>query len=126
MAIPNVVNLTQASATSTITAAGLVVGSVTNLASTIVPAGSVISQSPAAGTQAPAGTAIALSVSSGPPGLSIANASAVEGNTGCSPCTSLNFTVTLSAASSQTVTVNYSTIAGTAGADLVSDRKSVV
>jgi hypothetical protein len=114
--VPNVVNLSQASATSAITGAGLVVGSVTNLASTIVPAGSVISQSLVAGTLAQAGSEIALSVSSGTPGLSIANGTVAEGSTGCSPCSSLVFTVTLSAASSQTVTVNYSTIAGTASA----------
>jgi beta-lactam-binding protein with PASTA domain len=114
--VPNVVNLTQASATSAITGAGLVVGSVTNLSSTIVPAGSVISQSLLAGTLAPAGSVVALTVSSGTPGLSIANASVTEGNTGCSPCTSLIFTVTLSAPSSQTVTVAYSTLAGTASA----------
>ena len=86
----------------------------TPLASTTVPVGTVMSQTPAAGTQVPAGTPVALSVSAGPPTLSIANATAVEGNTQCSPCTAMTFTVTLSAASSQAVSVNYSTLPGTA------------
>src|SRR6185436_19162580 len=47
--VPNVVNLTQAAATTTITTAGLVVGTVTTAASATVPAGSVINQTPAAG-----------------------------------------------------------------------------
>jgi len=46
--------------------------------------------------------------------LSIANASVVEGNTGSSPYTLMPFTVTLSSASSQTVTVSYTTLPGTA------------
>jgi beta-lactam-binding protein with PASTA domain len=114
VAVPNVVNAAQASAAGAITAAGLTVGPVTNLASTVVPAGSVISQSPASGTPVATGSAVALTVSSGTPGLSIANASVVEGNTSCGPCTPMIFTVTLSAASAQTVTVNFSTLGGTA------------
>jgi len=46
--------------------------------------------------------------------LTISDVSVVEGNTQCSPCTAMPFTVSLSAASSQTVTVNYATLAGTA------------
>jgi hypothetical protein len=61
-----------------------------------------------------AGSAVALVVSTGTPSLSIAGASVTEGNTGCAPCTAMVFTVTLSAPSSQTVTVNYSTLPGTA------------
>ena len=48
--MPNVVGLTQAAARA-ITGAGLTVGTVTTASSTTVPAGSVISQSPSAGTQ---------------------------------------------------------------------------
>ena len=47
------------------------------------------------------------------PSLTIANAGLTEGNTGTTP---LGFVVTLSAASGQTVTVNYATAAGTATA----------
>jgi hypothetical protein len=45
------------------------------------------------------------------PTLSINDASVIEGNSGTRP---MVFTVTLSAASSSTVTVNYATLAGTA------------
>jgi len=64
--VPNVVNLTQAAAQSAITAAGLTNGAVTNANSATVPAGSVISQSPAAGASVAPGTAVALTVSLGP------------------------------------------------------------
>src|SRR5256885_5747222 len=47
------------------------------------------------------------------PSLSINNVAVTEGNTGT---TNANFTVTLSAASSRTVTVNYATADGTATA----------
>ena len=50
VAVPNVVNLTQAAATTAITGAGLVLGTVSQQSSTTVPAGSVIRQNPAAGT----------------------------------------------------------------------------
>jgi beta-lactam-binding protein with PASTA domain len=58
--VPDVVNLSQAAATARITAAGMVVGTVTTASSTTVTAGSVISQNPAAGTPASAGSAVDL------------------------------------------------------------------
>lgn len=64
--VPNVVNLTQAAATAAITGAGLVVGGVSQRSSTTVPAGSVISQDPAAGTSVTISSAVTLVVSSGP------------------------------------------------------------
>jgi beta-lactam-binding protein with PASTA domain len=66
VAVPNVLNQTQSAATLTITGAGLVLGTLTQQSSTTVPAGSVISQNPAAGTNVAVGSAIALVVSSGP------------------------------------------------------------
>jgi beta-lactam-binding protein with PASTA domain/Ca2+-binding RTX toxin-like protein len=63
---PNVVGLTQAAATTAITGAGLVVGTITLQASATVPEGSVISQSPTAGTAVTAGSAVNLVVSIGP------------------------------------------------------------
>ena len=50
--VPNVVGQTQAAATTAITNAGLVVGTVTQQASATVPAGRVITQNPPAGTRA--------------------------------------------------------------------------
>jgi len=67
VAVPNVVGQTQASATSAITSAGLTAGAVTQQSSTTVASGSVISESPAAGTSVAKGSAVNLVVSSGAP-----------------------------------------------------------
>jgi len=71
--VPNVVNLSQSVASSAITGAGLKVGTVTTASSATVPSGSVISQSPLAGASATAGSAVNLTVSSGPAGGGIGN-----------------------------------------------------
>jgi hypothetical protein len=64
--VPNVVGMTQSTATSTITGAGLTVGTVTQQSSSTVASGSVISESPAAGTSVTSGSAVNLVVSTGP------------------------------------------------------------
>jgi serine protease len=69
VAVPSVVGQAQTAATSALTGAGLVVGTVTTESSTTVPSGSVISQSPAAGTSVQSGTSVSLVVSSGSPGV---------------------------------------------------------
>lgn len=69
--VPNVVGQTQAAATARLANARLAVGSVTLQASATVPAGQVISQSPAAGTSVADGAWEDLVVSTGPaPGSS--------------------------------------------------------
>jgi beta-lactam-binding protein with PASTA domain len=73
VAVPNVVGETQAAATTSITSAGLVLGTVTNQSSSTVPSGSVISENPGAGTEVNAGSAVNLVISSGPVPLSAAN-----------------------------------------------------
>src|SRR5947199_251673 len=65
--VPNVVGQTQAAATSAITSAGLTVGAVTQQSSSTVASGSVISESPAAGTSVAMASAVNLVVSSGAP-----------------------------------------------------------
>jgi streptogramin lyase len=75
--VPNVVGLTQATATAAIQAAGLVVGTITQSANTTVLYGEVISQGLAAGHSANPGSAVSLVVSSSiaevlPPQLSAA------------------------------------------------------
>ena len=65
VAVPKVVGLTQAAATTSITGASLTLGTVTTQSSATVPSGSVISQSPAAATKIAAGSAVNLTVSSG-------------------------------------------------------------
>jgi serine protease len=67
VAVPNVVGQTQTAATNAITAAGLAVGTITQQSSTTVASGTVISESPAAGTQVASGSSVSLVVSSGPP-----------------------------------------------------------
>src|SRR5205807_1614093 len=58
VAVPNVVGQTQAAATSALTSAGLTAGTVTMQSSTTVASGSVISESPAAGTSVAKGSAV--------------------------------------------------------------------
>lgn len=65
--VPNVVGLTESAAKTAITKAGLTLGNVTTVPSTTVPAGSVVSETPSAGSAVAAGVAVALAVSSGPP-----------------------------------------------------------
>jgi subtilisin family serine protease len=65
--VPSVVNRPQSEAAATIVSAGLSVGAVTTAPSTTVPAGSVISQTPAAGTRVAPGTAVALVIATAPP-----------------------------------------------------------
>jgi hypothetical protein len=65
VSVPNVVGKTQTAASTTITTAGLTVGTVTMASSSTVPSGDVISESPAAGTVVASGSAVNLVVSSG-------------------------------------------------------------
>src|SRR5437588_6962259 len=65
--VPNVVGQTQAAATSAISSAGLTARTVTQQSSTTVASGSVISESPAAGTSVASASAVNLVVSSGAP-----------------------------------------------------------
>ena len=65
VAVPNVVGKTQAAASTAITGAGLVVGTVTQQPSSTVASGEIISESPAAGTDAASGSTINLVVSTG-------------------------------------------------------------
>jgi beta-lactam-binding protein with PASTA domain/N-acetylneuraminic acid mutarotase len=65
VAVPNVVGDTQAAATTAITAAQLVVGTVTTASSPTVASGNVISESPIAGTGVNPGSAVNLVVSTG-------------------------------------------------------------
>ncbi len=66
ISVPDVVGLPQVSAESDIIAAGLTVGTVSTAVSTIVPVGSVISQSPAASALVLQDSAVDLVVSLGP------------------------------------------------------------
>ena len=65
VAVPNLVGQAQTAAPAPVAAAGLVLGTITSAASSTVPAGSVIDQTPAAGTQVSVGSAVNLLVSTG-------------------------------------------------------------
>ena len=81
IATPDVLGLPQADAEAAIVAAGLVVGTVTLFSSDTVAAGNVISQSPLVGYPVTPGTAVDLTVSSGPAGPVIVTVPSVVGST---------------------------------------------
>jgi beta-lactam-binding protein with PASTA domain len=64
VAVPNVEGLTQAAATTAITAAKLTVGAITQQISNTVATGKVVSQDPANGSSVPQGSQVNLVVSS--------------------------------------------------------------
>jgi eukaryotic-like serine/threonine-protein kinase len=66
VAAPDVVGMTQAKATSTLTAAGFTLGRVTQVQSSAGPEGTVVNQSPAAGQLASKGSAVDLEVATEP------------------------------------------------------------
>ena len=76
--LPNVEGLTQDAATTVITAAKLMVGTVTQQSSNTVAAGNVIGQDPANGSSAAQGSPVNLVISSGPQIVTVPN---VEGLT---------------------------------------------
>ncbi len=73
VAVPNVVGLTQAAATTAITEAKLTLGDVTELNSNTVAIGNVISQGPAGGSSAAEGSPVTLVISSGPRMVAVPN-----------------------------------------------------
>ena len=68
--VPKLVSMTQTAAAAAIAGAGLVVGTVTQQPSNTVPSGSVISESPTAGTSVAPGSAVNMVVSRDPSGSS--------------------------------------------------------
>ena len=79
-AVPNVVGMTEAAAATTLTDAGLTLGSVGSQYSSSEPAGSVIGESPAAGSQVNLGSAVALMISTGEAPPASANPLTFENN----------------------------------------------
>ena len=104
ISVPNVVGMTQANATSAITTAGLVVGTVTTATSSTVASGSVISQTPASGTSVNSGSAVNLVVSSGPAQVSVPNVVGMTQANATSAITTAGLVVgTVTTATSSTV-----------------------
>jgi kumamolisin len=118
VAVPNVVGDTQAAATTAITGAGLVVGTVTTASSPTVASGNVISESPIAGTSVSSGSAVNLVVSTGAAPVAVPN---VVGDTQAAASTAITgaglVVGTVTTASSPTVAsgnvISESPIAGT-------------
>ena len=81
--IPNVVGMTQSSASGTITGAGLAVGKVSQVNDS-APAGQVISQNPAGGTSSTLGSSVSITVSLGPVAYTLST-SVIGGNGTVSP-----------------------------------------
>src|ERR1039458_6464853 len=118
VAVPNVVGQTQAAAATAITGAGLVVGTVTTPSSGTVASGSVISETPVAGTLVTLGSAVNLVVSTGPAPVAVPN---VVGQTQAAAATAITgaglVVGTVTTASSGTVAsgrvISESPVAGT-------------
>jgi hypothetical protein len=115
VAVPNVVNSTQAAATTAITGAGLVLGTVTSQSSATVASGSVISESPSAGTSVAAGSSVNLTVSTGPASIAVPN---VVGSSQSSA------TSAITGASLVVGTVTQQSSATVASGDVVSEMPS--
>jgi PASTA domain len=104
VSVPNVVGDTQAAATSSLTGAGLTVGSVTSQASSTVASGEIISESPAAASSVAKGSTVTLVVSSGPPMATVPSAVNDTQSAATTAITQAGFTVgTVANQSSATV-----------------------
>ncbi len=102
--VPNVVGDTQAAATSALTTAGLIVGTVTTQSSSTVASGDVISENPTAGTSVNAGSAVNLVISSGPAQVKVPNVAGDTQAAATSALTTAGLTVgTVTTQSSSTV-----------------------
>ena len=116
--VPNVVGLTESAATTSITGAGLVVGTVSTASSSTVPSGSVISESPLAGTSVTAGSSVNLTVSTGPAQVLVPNVVGLTQAAATTSITGVGLVVgTVTTASSNTVpsgsVISESPLAGT-------------
>lgn len=65
VSVPNVVGMTQSAASTTLTGAGLILGTVMQVSSDTIPAGQIISQAPTAGSQVAPGASVNIVVSTG-------------------------------------------------------------
>jgi beta-lactam-binding protein with PASTA domain len=107
--VPNVVGMTQAAAKTAITSAGLTLGSVALVYDNTTAKETVTGQAPAAGSTAPAGSPVAITVSRGPTPAASPTATAVPnviGQTQSQATTtlqSLGFAVVVDAVPSTTV-----------------------
>jgi eukaryotic-like serine/threonine-protein kinase len=71
--VPSLVGLTRSQATDALNAQGLQLGNVSNVSSSTVPSGQVISSNPASGTLVPANSSVSLVISTGPAQVQVPN-----------------------------------------------------
>jgi arylsulfatase A len=112
VSVPNVVGMTQLEAQTAIVNAGLVVGMQLQESSAIVPPGSVISQSPLAGTSVLTGSAVNLVVSLGSASASVTPTSLVFGNQALN-VSSLGLNVTITNTGAVVLPIGSIAISGT-------------
>jgi 6-phosphogluconolactonase len=93
ISVPNVVGLTQTAATSELAGAGLTLGVITSVSSSIVPSGNVVSQLPAAGALLMTTSPVNLTVSSGPAVVSVPSLAGMSLPTATSTLTQLGLVV---------------------------------
>src|SRR6516164_1145857 len=91
--VPGVEGLTQAAATTAITGAELMVGTVAQQTSNTVAAGNVISQDPANGNSLAQGSPVNLVISSGPQIATVPNVEGLTENAATAALTEAKFTV---------------------------------
>ncbi|MGB2714715.1 MAG: PASTA domain-containing protein [Vicinamibacterales bacterium] len=95
VAAPNIVGDTQSGATTKLATAGLQVGLVSQLNHPSIPAGVVMSQAPAAGINVAAGSAVAMTVSSGPSSVAVPNVVGAPQSTATSNITGAGLAVSI-------------------------------
>lgn len=100
--VPDVVTMTQPAATAALGSAQLALGPVT-LQSHSAPSGTVLSQSPAAGTVLPRGEAVYLTISSGPAPVPVPSVTGKARTAATTTLSAAGFTVTTVASFSSTV-----------------------
>ena len=104
VAVPNVVGMTQATAELAIISAKLAVGPITQMNSATIPAGIVISQSPAGGTYVPQSSSVSLVVSIGPVMVTVPNVVGMIQTSAVAAIKAVNLVVgTITTANSTTV-----------------------
>lgn len=95
VAAPNIVGDTQAGATTRLADVGLQVGTVSQLNHPTVPVGIVMSQSPGAGTNVAAGSAVAMTISSGPFSVAVPNVVGAPQDTAASSIAAADLSMTI-------------------------------
>ena len=117
VATPNVVGMTQSAAETTITGAGLIVGTVTQQYSNTVAVGLVVSENPVGGTAVNIGSSVNLVISLGNPGPPTLSISAVDNQAAetvsGAPANTGTFTISRTGSTANALTV-YFTRGGTA------------